>query len=205
MLAACFGQGTGPTLLSNLQCNGTESSLLSCSRSENNYYCGNAAGVECQCKLCTRINECTKVAILFPGKITCCGFSNRRNETENEKTVYIETCELTLHNFVTRVLTLHVTYRCLGLSRNRKQHNSVLQTVCFRILPQFIAFPLSFPGNRMAIFTHSLYYKFSLCCIISCTLIAKLIHLITGLLHLEFICRLPWHSSFDWWPHTRRR
>lgn len=39
----------------------------------------------------------------------------------------------------------------------------------------------------MAIFTHSLYYKSSLCCIILCTLIAKLIRLITGLLHLEFI------------------
>ena len=51
---AAFGQGSGPVLLSNVGCTGTESSLLSCSRSGNSF-CSHYsdAGVVCpSCKLC---------------------------------------------------------------------------------------------------------------------------------------------------------
>ena len=47
---AAFGQGTGPVLLSNVRCSGTESSLLSCSHDETYLYrClhDNDAGVVC--------------------------------------------------------------------------------------------------------------------------------------------------------------
>ena len=47
---AGFGQGTGPVLLSNVRCTGTESSLLSCSHDETYLYrClhDNDAGVVC--------------------------------------------------------------------------------------------------------------------------------------------------------------
>ena len=51
---AAFGQGTGPLFLVNVRCTGTESSLLSCSRS-GIAYCSHSsdAGVVCpSCKLC---------------------------------------------------------------------------------------------------------------------------------------------------------
>ena len=51
---AAFGEGTGPIILDNVGCTGTESSLLSCNhRGIGVTYCGNyeAAGVVCQpCK-----------------------------------------------------------------------------------------------------------------------------------------------------------
>ena len=51
---ADFGRGTGPIFLDGVRCTGTESSLLSCSRS-GNAYCSHSsdAGVVCPpCKLC---------------------------------------------------------------------------------------------------------------------------------------------------------
>ena len=55
VVGAVFRRGTGPILLSYLECNGTESSLLSCRRRERPgfEYCVHAydAGVVCPCKL----------------------------------------------------------------------------------------------------------------------------------------------------------
>ena len=55
VVGAVFRQGTGPILLSYLECNGTESSLLSCRRRERPGfgYCAHYydAGVVCPCKL----------------------------------------------------------------------------------------------------------------------------------------------------------
>ena len=46
--SACFGQGTGPIQLSNLQCNGTENFMQNCSYSSaNNCTHDNDAGVTC--------------------------------------------------------------------------------------------------------------------------------------------------------------
>ena len=52
---AAFGQGTGPVFLNNVECTGTESSLLSCSRSGTPPSCSHSydAGVVCPLgKLC---------------------------------------------------------------------------------------------------------------------------------------------------------
>ena len=51
---AAFGQGTGPVLLNNIRCTGTEFSLLSCSRSGTPYcFHSSDAGVVCPpCELC---------------------------------------------------------------------------------------------------------------------------------------------------------
>lgn len=46
-----FGRGSG-AVFSGLKCNGRELSLLNCSSRISDYlYCGNAAGVQCPCKL----------------------------------------------------------------------------------------------------------------------------------------------------------
>ena len=50
---AYFGSGTGPILLSNLYCTGTESSLLECNQKScyaTSCTHSNDAGVICECK-----------------------------------------------------------------------------------------------------------------------------------------------------------
>ena len=50
---AVFGRGTGPIFLSNMNCTGTESSLLSCSRRRNTlYYCSHNADAGVVCPIC---------------------------------------------------------------------------------------------------------------------------------------------------------
>ena len=65
MFYAAFGQGTGPILLGNVGCTGTESSLLSCSHSRIGVnYCGHSedAGVVCPtCKLLKLVPKCAKI------------------------------------------------------------------------------------------------------------------------------------------------
>ena len=55
VVGAVFRRGTGPILMSYLECNGTESSLLSCRRRERPgfQYCAHNydAGVVCPCRL----------------------------------------------------------------------------------------------------------------------------------------------------------
>ena len=48
---AIFGQGTGPAFLTNMRCTGTESSLLSCSRS-GTPFCSLYYGVGVVCPPC---------------------------------------------------------------------------------------------------------------------------------------------------------
>ena len=47
-----YGPGSGSTWLTNLNCNGEESSLFSCSAQQGNYQCSSyaEAGVKCYCK-----------------------------------------------------------------------------------------------------------------------------------------------------------
>ena len=50
---AVFGQGTGPVLLSNVECTGTESSLLSCSHAGDDiFYCSHSSNAGVICPLC---------------------------------------------------------------------------------------------------------------------------------------------------------
>ena len=73
-----FGQGTGPLLLYNLRCTGTESSLLSCSHSVvgvTSCSHSNDAGVACSsCKLYVSSSVChigTSTHIILLVMITC--------------------------------------------------------------------------------------------------------------------------------------
>ena len=69
VLSVGFGQGTGLILLNGLRCNGTELSLLSCSRS-GTPYCSHSqdAGVVCPpCKLCIYLQMVLTSELLSQG------------------------------------------------------------------------------------------------------------------------------------------
>ena len=66
--SAAFGQGTGPILLSEVGCTGTESSLLSCNHVEILRYCSHFydAGV-----ICPSCKPCIWVQIVLTS-VSCC-------------------------------------------------------------------------------------------------------------------------------------
>ena len=53
-----FGQGTGPIILDNVQCNGTEVTIADCNSNPayiHDCYHGEDAGVHCLCKLLLKV------------------------------------------------------------------------------------------------------------------------------------------------------
>ena len=61
-----FGRGTGPILLSNVDCTGTESSLLSCRHTEEtNLYCSHLFDVGVVCPSCKYLVALFKIGPQF--------------------------------------------------------------------------------------------------------------------------------------------
>ena len=133
---AYFGSGTGPVLLSNLYCTGTESSLLEC----NQQSCGvtscthsNDVGVICECKPICNFYQFifTHIAPCIDGDIRLGDGAVLRGRVEVcINGTWGTICDHHWTQHEASVVCFHLGYSQYGI-RDRA-HNSYITDVCYR-------------------------------------------------------------------------